>query len=236
MVSNSTTMPCVTLPTSYYGKTGGAGLAILNFPKPGKGMKVGVLGLGVGTLASYGQTGDVYRFYEINPLVISLAKGKGGYFSYLSDSLANVEIVMGDARLSLETELAAGEPQNYDVLVLDVFSSDSIPVHLIDEEAFALYLQELQPDGILAVHISNSHLDLKPVVWKLADHFGLARALIEDNGDGVVTYPSIWVLLTRNPALLENPAIAARAKSMEGFTTNIRLWTDDYNNLFQILH
>jgi hypothetical protein len=109
-------------------------------------------------------------------------------------------------------------------------------VHLLDEEAFALYLQHLQPEGILAVHITNSHLDLKPVVWKLADHFGLARALIEDNGDGVITYPSIWVLLTRNPALLENPAIVSKAKSMEGFSNNIRLWTDDYNNLFQILH
>ncbi len=224
------------LPTSYYGKTGGAGLAILNFPTLGKGMRVGVLGLGVGTLAAYGQKGDIYRFYEINPKVISLAEGEKGYFSYLAESQANVEIIPGDARLSLEEEIAMGKPQNYDVLVLDVFSSDSIPVHLLDEEAFALYLQQLQPEGVLAVHISNSHLDLKPVVWKLADHFGLAKALIEDNGDGVVTYPSIWVLLTRNPALLENPAIASRAKSMEGYTPNIRLWTDDYNNLFQILH
>ncbi len=129
------------LPTSYYGKTGGAGLAILNSPQRGKGMKVGVLGLGVGTLASYGQKGDVYRFYEINPLVISLANGEGGYFSYLSSSRAKVQIVQGDARLSLENELAGGTSQNYDILVLDVFSSDSIPVHLLDKEAFDLVLK-----------------------------------------------------------------------------------------------
>jgi hypothetical protein len=224
------------LPTAYYGKTGGAGLAILNHPNRGKGMRVGVLGLGVGTLASYGQTGDVYRFYEINPLVIDLAKGKGGYFSYLSDSAARVEVVPGDARLSLEAELAANRAQNYDVLVLDVFSSDSIPVHLLDEEAFNLYLKHLQPEGILAVHISNSHLDLTPVVWTLADHFNLSRVVIADSGDGVVTYQSLWVLLARDPALLANPAIAAHAKPMENYVSHIRLWTDDYNNLFQILH
>ena len=224
------------LPTSYYGKTSGVGLAILNSPNRRKGMKVGVLGLGVGTLASYGLPGDVYRFYEINPLIISLAKGQGGYFSYLSKSQAKVEIVPGDARLSLESELSIGQPQNYDVLVLDVFSSDSIPVHLLDAEAFALYLQQLQPEGILAVHISNGHLDLSPVVWTLADHFNLSRVIIQDTGDGVVTYPSIWVLLARDPVLLENPAIASHAKSMEGYSPNIRLWTDDYNNLFQILH
>ena len=224
------------LPTSYYGKTGGAGIAILNSPERGKGMRVGVLGLGVGTLASYGEAGDVYRFYEINPQVISLAEGQGDYFDYLAESKAKVEIIEGDARLSLETELAEGHPQNYDVLVLDVFSSDSIPVHLLDEEAFDLYLKHLRPDGILAVHITNSHLDLQPVVWKLADHFGLARALIENPGDGVITYRSKWVLLTRNPALLEIPAIASASEPMEGYNPHIRLWTDDYNNLIQILH
>ncbi len=124
------------LPTSYYGKRSGVGLAILNHPERGKGMRVGVLGLGVGTLAVYGQPGDVYRFYEINPDVIRLAEGENGYFTYLSKSQAKVEIVPGDARLSLEQELATGHPQNYDVLVLDVFSSDSIPVHLLDAESF----------------------------------------------------------------------------------------------------
>jgi hypothetical protein len=223
------------LPTAYYSKTSGVGLAVLNHPNRGKGMRVGVLGLGVGTLAAYGQTGDVYRFYEINPAVIRLAEGENGYFSYLSDSKAKVEIVTGDARLSLEQELATGHPQNYDVLVLDVFSSDAIPVHLLDAEAFQDYMQQLSPKGILAVHITNRHLDLVPVVWTLADHFGLARVLINDNGDGVSTRPSAWILLARDSALVGNSAIAAHAEPMKGYVSPVRLWTDDYNNLFQIL-
>jgi hypothetical protein len=106
----------------------------------------------------------------------------------------------------------------------------------LDEEAFAIYLQRLRPEGMLALHISNTHLNLVPVVWKLADHFGLARAVIDDNGDGVITQQSRWVLLAKDPALLESPPIAEKAKPMDGYTTSIRLWTDDYNNLFQILH
>ncbi len=222
-------------PTSYYGETGGGGLAILNHPKRGHAMRVGVLGLGIGTLASYGQPGDVYRFYEINPLVIQLAEGQGGYFSFLADSQAKIEIVPGDARLSLERELASIGSQNYDVLALDVFSSDSIPVHLLDREAFDLYLQHLQPDGILAVHISNSHLDFVPVVWTLADYFGLNRIVIEDPGLGVENLPSIWVLLTRDPSLIETPTLLSRARPMDGYVSPVRLWTDDYSNLFQIL-
>jgi hypothetical protein len=222
-------------PTAYYGSTGGGGLAILNHPKRGHGMRVGVLGLGVGTLAAYGQPGDVYRFYEINPLVIQLAEGQGGYFSFLADSQAKIEIVPGDARLSLERELAATGSQNYDVLVLDVFSSDSIPVHLLDREAFDLYLKNLQPDGIVAVHISNSHLDLVPVVWTLADYFSLGRIVVEDPGKGVENFPSIWVLLARDRSLLNVPALLTRARTMDGYVSPLRLWTDDYSNLFQIL-
>jgi hypothetical protein len=228
-------VPLQDLPTSYYGSTSGGGLAILNHPNRGKRMRVGVLGLGVGTLAAYGQPGDVYRFYEINPAVIRLAEGENDYFTYLSGSQAKVEIVPGDARLSLEQELAAGRPQNYDVLLVDVFSSDSIPVHLLDVESFEVYLQQLSPEGILAMHISNRRLDLVPVVWTLADHFGLTRVLINDPGDGVVTFPSMWILLARDPALLANPAIASRGKPMDGYVSHVRLWTDDYNNLFQIL-
>jgi len=224
------------VPTAYYGRTSGIGIALESLQESDAQMRVGILGLGVGTLATYGRMGDNYRFYEINPMVISLAEGEDGYFSYLPESQAKTEIIPGDARLSLEAELERGEEQNYDVLVLDVFSSDSIPVHLLDEEAFDLYLQQLQPEGILAVHISNSHLDLKPVVWKLADHFELSRVVIENAGDGIVNFPSEWMLLARDPATLEAPAIAGHAASMEGYDPRIRLWTDDYNNLFQILH
>ena len=223
------------LPTAYFGETGGGGLALLNHPRRSQGMRVGVLGLGIGTLAAYGQPGDVYRFYEINPLVIELAEGQGGYFSYLFDSQAQVEIVQGDARLSLENELASGGSQNYDVLLLDVFSSDSIPVHLLDAESFDLYLQHLSLDGLLAVHISNRHLDLVPVVWTLAEYFGLNRIVIEDPGMGVEIFPSVWVLLARDPSLLEMPTLVTRARLMNGYSSPVRLWTDDYSNLFQIL-
>jgi hypothetical protein len=223
------------IPTSYFGETSGGGLALLNHPRRGQGMRIGVLGLGIGTLASYGQPGDVYRFYEINPLVIQLAEGQGGYFSFLADSQAKIEIVPGDARLSLENELTSGGAQNYDVLILDVFSSDSIPVHLLDAESFDLYLQHLRMDGILSVHISNRHLDLVPVVWTLADYFGLSRIVIDDPGKGIENFPSLWVLLTRDPSLLERPAFLSRARPIEGYVSPVRLWTDDYSNLFQIL-
>jgi hypothetical protein len=223
------------LPTIHFGPTSGGGLALLNHPAAGHGMRVGIVGLGIGTLAAYGQPGDLYRFYEINPVMIHLAEGQGGYFSFLADSRAEIEIVPGDARLSLESELESGQLQDYDILVLDAFSSDSIPVHLLDAESLEVYLQQLRPDGLLAVHISNRHVDLVPVLWTLADHFGLARAVIDDAGDGVVTNRSRWFLMARDPALLEVPAIASRASPMDGYTSRARLWTDDYSNLFQIL-
>ena len=223
------------IPTIYYGPHSGVGLALLNHPRTAGGLKVGALGLGVGTIAAYGQSGDIYRFYEINPLVIQLAQGQGGYFSYLKDTRAQVQIVPGDARLSLENELAAGNAQKFDLLVLDVFSNDAIPVHLLDEQAFAIYRQFLQPDGVLAVHITNGYLDLLPVVWGLAGRFELSRAVIEDPGDGQYTSASTWVLLASNPAMLSVPAIAARTKPLAGYTPSLRLWTDEYSNLFQVL-
>jgi hypothetical protein len=222
-------------PTAYFGETSGGGLALLHHPDRGKGMRVGVLGLGIGTLATYGLPGDLYRFYEINPQVVDLAEGKGGFFSFLSDSKASIEVVYGDARLSLENELATSGPDNYDVLMLDVFSSDSIPVHLLDREAFDLYLQHLQADGILAVHISNRHLDLVPVVWLLADYFHLNRVVIDDPGNSSGVFRSLWMLLARDPVLLSSPAIASRGKDLGDYSPSIKLWTDDYSNLLQIL-
>lgn len=222
--------------TTYYVEDSGVGLLLLNHPKHRQNLRVGVLGLGVGTLATYAQAGDVYRFYEINPVVVRLAEGEGGYFTFLSDSQADMTVVEGDARISLEQELAAGQKQNFDVLVLDTFSSDSIPVHLVTKEAFALYLDQLAPDGVIAAHISNRHLDLRPVFWQLAQKFGLEIVQVnrpassDDNG-----FPSEWILLARDPASLEISAIKSHAVSFEGYTTAIKLWTDDYSNLFQIL-
>ncbi len=223
------------IPTAYFGETSGGGLAILNDPKRGHGMRVGILGLGIGTLSTYGQAGDVYRFYEINPLVINLAEGLDGYFSYVSGSQAQIEIIPGDARLSLENELAASGSQNFDVLILDVFSSDSIPIHLLDAEAFDLYMQHLRSDGILAVNISNRHINLVPVVWTLADHLGLSRVVISDPGVPPNTFPSLWMLLARASSLLEIPGIRSHASQMNGYVSPVRLWTDDFSNLFLIL-
>ena len=223
------------LPTTYYVPESGAGLAILSHPTYGNHQRVGLLGLGVGTLVAYSQPGHAYRLYEINPVVVDLAAGVGDYFSFLSDSEADITTVVGDARISLQQELDGGHPQNFDVLVLDTFSSDSIPVHLVTEEAFALYLAHLAPDGIIAAHITNLHLDLQPVFWQLAQHYGLSIARINYEGDSHGGYASHWILLTRDPALLEIPAIKEHSVDLSGYSTDIRLWTDDYSNLFQIL-
>jgi len=224
-------------PTSYYTKESGVGLAIVTNPHYGNGMRVGLLGMGVGTLAAYGQPGDVYCFYEINPVIIDLAEGEGDYFSFLKNSQAEIEIVEGDARISLENELAAGQKNNYDILVLDTFNSDSIPVHLISEQAFEVYLQNLAPDGLIAAHISNQRLDLRPVFWQLGQHFGLQMAIVEvtpDSQNPAAGF-SDWALLTKNIELLQAPALAEKIGSLNGFNKNTRLWTDDYSNLLPLL-
>jgi hypothetical protein len=224
-----------TIPTTYYVPESGAGLAILNHPKYGHQLRVGLLGLGVGTLLAYSQPGDVYRLYEINPVVVDLAAGNGDYFSFLSDSKADITTVLGDARISLQRELDGGHPQNFDVLVLDTFSSDSIPIHLVTKEALALYLAHLAPDGMIAAHITNLHLDLQPVFWQLAKYYGLQMVRINYAGDSIGGYASHWILLARDPALLEIPAIQERAVDLNSYSTTVQLWTDDYSNLFQIL-
>ncbi|MDP3449576.1 MAG: hypothetical protein Q8R87_03265, partial [Anaerolineaceae bacterium] len=209
----------------------------LNHPRYGSGMRVGVLGLGAGTLAAYGQSSDDYRFYEINPVMIDLANGLNGYFSYIEDSPAHNTLVIGDARLSLENELDSGIKHNFDLLVLDTFSSDSIPVHLVTREAFEVYLQTLAPDGLIAAHISNNRLDLRPVFWLLAEYYNLEMAIIQtaaQDGDSASSQ-SVWVLLTRDAELLQNPAFANQIDRLKGFRRDIRLWTDDYSNLIQLL-
>jgi hypothetical protein len=223
------------IPTTYYVADSGAGLAIRNHPRYGRGQRVGLLGLGVGTLLAYSQPGDAYRLYEINPAVIDLAAGAGDYFSFLSDSPAEITVVPGDARISLQRELDQGQPQNFDVLVLDTFSSDSIPVHLLTKEAFGVYLEHLAPDGIIAAHITNLHLDLQPVFWRLAQYYGLHIARIDSRGDSQGGYESQWILLARDPAFLENPAIQEHTTDITGYSTAVKIWTDEYSNLFQIL-
>ncbi len=223
------------LPTTYYAESSGVGLAILNHPARPAGLRVGALGLGVGVIATYGQPGDVYRFYEINPGVTRIARGEGGYFSYLADSQATVQVVEGDARISLERELASEGPQGFDLLVLDTFNGDAMPLHLLSKEAFALYLQHLKPGGIIAVNASNRYFNLHHQVFRLADALGLAAALIEDRGDGIQSYDSVWVLLARDAAVLQQPAIAARTAPRPAIPAGLKAWSDDFSNLLQVL-
>jgi SAM-dependent methyltransferase len=223
-------------PTMYYNQSSGVGQAILNYPPriAGKSIRIGVVGLGVGTIASYGRPGDVIRFYEIDPNVIAFAKDSR-YFSFLSDSPAKVDIILGDARLSMERELAQNQPQGFDILVIDAFSGDSIPTHLLTKEAVQLYLAHLKPGGILAFNISNRHIDLEPVLALAAEQFGLPGVFIaQNNPKDQLSTSSRWVLISENADLFKAPGIAVIARDLRK-TPGIRLWTDDYSNLFQVL-
>jgi SAM-dependent methyltransferase len=212
--------------TTYYGRDSGVAKALDYFS--GAPKRVGVIGLGVGTLAAYGQASDYFRFYEINPLVASIARN---WFSYLGDTPAKVDIAMGDARLSLAAEPA----QKFDVLAVDAFSGDAIPVHLLTQEAFAVYLRHLKPGGILAIHTSNTYLNLNPVVQSLADNARYPARLITNSDDlRKLIDASDWVLVTRNDRFLSDLDAATLQEPVE-MPPKLRLWTDDYNNLFQIL-
>jgi hypothetical protein len=214
-----------TEPTTYYGPDSGVALAIRNIQP--ENQRVGVIGLGTGTLAVWGKPGDTYRFYDIDPHVIEVAQSE---FTYLKDSKAKIETSLGDARLNLEREA----PQNFDVLVVDAFSSDSIPVHLITREAMAVYLKHVKPGGAVVFHVTNRFLKLAPVVKQIADNLGLQAALIVDDAEETSFSKTDWVIVTRDKALLENEAIAQNTSEFDEIP-GLRLWTDDFNNLFQIL-
>ncbi len=216
-----------TSPTTYYGLESGVGLAITKSRMPvHPNLRIGVIGLGVGTLANYGKAGDTVKFYEINPKILEIARTQ---FTYLRNAQAKIEIAMGDARLSLERE----PPQGFDVLVVDAFSSDSIPIHLLTKEAVALMLSHLSPNGILAIHISNKHLNLDPVVHRIGKELGWTALTVENEEEQAMNvFSSDWVLLTRWQAFVNDPMVQ-RAK-LEKKRADV-LWTDDYSNLFRIL-
>jgi hypothetical protein len=220
------------LATSYYGEHSGVGLALNHLPRE-SGRKLGLVGLGTGTLAVYGQKGDTLRIYEINPAVEKLAHDP---FTHLAYSQAKIDVVMGDARLSLEQELAAGQPQQFDLLALDAFSSDAIPAHLLTKEAFELYLKHLRPDGVIAVHISNRYLDLEPVVRALVQHFNLNMAVISDDYEAEWWfYETTWILVTKNKTFLAQPAIEEATDLPSKTPRPPVLWTDDQTSLYEIL-
>ncbi len=213
-------------PTTYYGPSAGVTRALK--ASGAAPVRVGIVGLGAGTLATYGRPGDVYRFYEVNPQVVELAQKE---FSFLGKSGARVETVLGDARLVMERE----GPQSYDLLAIDAFSSDSIPVHLITREAMAVYLKHVKPDGIVAFHVTNRFLQLAPVVKRIAEEYGLHTALIVDDVDDSVSLAKTdWVLVSRTEKRLAQREIAVAATEIADIP-GLRLWTDDFNNLFQIL-
>ncbi len=235
-------------PSTYYGMATGIGALLLQ-GDPQIPRRVGVVGLGAGTLAAYGRPGDLFRFYEIDPVVIRLA-GDGGPFTFLSDSEAEIEIVPGDARLSLAAEQARGVVQDFDLLVIDAFSSDSIPVHLLTREAFAIYVDSLAETGLLAFHLSNRHFELKPLVLLLGGSAGMDGLRIESRQlPQLRSMRALWVFLGRDPARLESLGTFAlsRSKRLEypppqvelwrGVRTSseTELWTDDYSDLFGVL-
>jgi hypothetical protein len=215
--------------TTYYHEDSGIGAAIRSVGE--RPARVGVIGLGTGTIAAYGRPGDVYRFYDINSHVVRVAREQ---FTYLADSKAKIEVELGDARLVLERE----PPQNFDVLAVDAFSSDAIPVHLITHEALGVYLKHVRPEGIVAFHVSNRFLDLIPVVARLAREHGAHAVLVKDDPDeedDPRRSRTDWILVSRDPAALKRPAIVERNAVPAEDRPQWRTWTDDYSNLIQIL-
>jgi len=231
-------------PTTYYGEESGVAIAVgaVQRMRQGGPIRVGAVGLGVGTLAAYSRPGDVYRFYELNPQVIRLAQGEGGYFHFLSDARGTVQVVRGDARLSMEHEIRDLQWQNFDLLVLDAFNGDAIPVHLLTVEAMAVYRQHLRgPDSVIAVHISNYAVNLEPLVAGLAQQYGMHAILIETPDKSAVALKSDWILLCSGNTLRDPEVRASGFEMLRNFPGErsglppAPYWTDEKNDVFEFL-
>jgi hypothetical protein len=223
-------------PLAYYHREGPVGHLWKSLASRGEVRRIGVVGLGVGTLAAYGQAGQHFTFYEIDPLVARVAED-AKLFTYLSGGAATYDIVLGDARLKLRNAAEGA----YDLLVLDAFSSDSIPMHLVSREAFRLYVSKLSPDGVIAFNISNEYVNLAPIVANLAADAGLVAYQWsdeddedEDDSENPGKYASDWVVMARDPAKL---ADIVRDGEWEKLTPDPKypIWTDAYSNLLGIL-
>ncbi|MGJ7580127.1 fused MFS/spermidine synthase [Variovorax sp. RHLX14] len=219
------------IPTAYYGPLSGIGLALTTHRPPVQ--RIGVIGLGVGTLAAYGRSLDTLRFYEINPQVTRIAHD---HFTYLGDSAARIEIVPGDARLVMQQELDTGRAQAFDVLLVDAFTGDAIPMHLMTREALAVYAGHLKPGGVIAFHVSNRHIDLVPVVKRLADDagFGALRVAYDPPANNTLEHPSDYVLVSPDPAFADNADLAALG-AIPLDAGDAPLWTDQHGNLLAAL-
>jgi len=212
---------------TYYCPNSGLGL-VMGARVLGNIQRVAVIGLGTGTIAAYSRVGDLYRFYEINPLVEQIASK---YFWYLKNAEGATEVVLGDARLSLERE----EPQEYDIIAVDAFSSDSIPIHLLTREAMQQYFRHLRPDGVLAVHVSNRFIDLRPVLERAAAAFGKRVWVVETEDDtDAKCYGTTWVLITARDDLFTRPEFRFRGRP-PAQALWLPLWTDDFSNLYKVL-
>jgi len=218
------------LPSSYFGPNSGYGRMFASLPDAPR--KVGVIGLGAGSIIAYARAGDTFRFYEINPQVVELAQRE---FTFMTGSPAKIEVVLGDGRLSLEREAS----QQFDVLAMDAFSGDSIPLHLLTREAMAIYLRHLKPGGVLAFQATNRFIDIAPVVASLAAEYGLTAVMISDAA-GSEEGADYWIsgtdqiLVTSNRALLESDKIAT-ASQVITVPPGFRIWTDSFNNLLRVL-
>ena len=220
--------------TSYYNPRSGFGRTMqIEHRKPH--LKVGITGLGAGVTAGFCRAGDTFRFYELNPLVLDIAQT---WFTFLADCPGDKQVYLGDGRLNLERQ----ESQQFDVLAMDAFSSDSVPVHLLTREVFGLFRRHLKPDGVLAINVSNRYLNLTPIVTGNANANGMSCVLVEDEGKGEEFYASTsWMLCSREPKIFDDPLFDTVDETGAKETTRptedpkIRPWTDDYSNLFQIL-
>jgi len=221
-------------PAGYYSKDSGIELAFRVHPRREASLptNIGVLGLGVGTLAAFAREGDTVRFYEINPAVSAYCTGPEPVFTYLRDCAGRAEIVLGDARLSLERELRNNQPAQFDILVMDAFSGDAVPVHLLTTEAFEIYLRHLRDeDAIIAVNISNQYLDLRDLMFSLARHFDLQAIVIASRGSPPDGTSSRWCLLTKNKNFVQKEVIQSARENYQ--IRRELVWTDDFSNLFQ---
>lgn len=222
-------------PNSYYAVGSGVDLAFHVLRERGQPLRVGVIGLGTGTLAAFGQAGDDFQFYEIDPKIERIARE---HFTYLADTPATTHIRLGDARLYLQQQLATSGPQQFDLLVVDAFSGDAIPVHLLTLQAFDLYREHIRrPGGILAIHVSNRHLNLQPVVARLAQEINASAVLVERDevGGQSSDAASDWILISGDEMTLADPTLVAFGQRLDGKFPKAPRWTDSFSNLWQVM-
>lgn len=220
-------------PLTYFGPRSGVALAITELQKREPECHIGIVGLGIGTLSAYARPSDRVRYYEINPAVVSIASNRD-WFRFLSDGQGDIQIILGDARLRLENELQQQGSQKFDLLCLDAFSGDAIPTHLLTDEAFALYRKHLKSDGVLVVHITNTYLNLYPIVQKLAAKHGWTAIRIFRREDGLQDIND-YALLSDDETLVTRFQEWAVDTPPSPPLQQIPLWTDQYSNLLQIL-